>query len=431
VAGWRGKFLVALAFSWPVQAVAESRLQWKDEWRRFGAADIAFTLGAGAWSPILILTLRTPPTGWHRPLLFDTPVRDGLAIEADGDRHRTQIASDVIQYALGLYPFVVDAALVAGLLDRNFEVASQMALIDTEAFVLESLLVVATKRTIGRVRPGTAPCDDGDYACRNNSQRRSFISGHAAASFTGAGLICLHHRELPLYGSPAAGGIACATGLALALTDGILRIAADDHWATDVIASGAIGLVAGYVVPHLLHYSGPTDGHLDGMLHLGAVAGASRSSGETRFATGVAADARQFWWWDDDDTVGLEFAGGGLLSGTSRGHYFREGRASLRWWAKGFAIGPELAYRAEILPVAEDRDQLAAGGSIAFGHLEEEMQVILQTSWLPLGQGELDLVEASLEVAAFRYGMISLRVRRPIHDRGALFFASLGGRLPW
>jgi hypothetical protein len=99
----------------------------------------------------------------------------------------------------------------------------------------------------------------------------------------------------------------------------------------------------------------------------------------------------------------------------------------LRVWTAGFSLGPEVSYAAEA--DREDRDRLAGGGSIAFGLLEEETQVVLQASWLPLG-GQRDLIEAGLEVAAFRYGMVALRMRRSIEDR-AFVFLTLGGRLPW
>jgi len=164
---------------------------------------------------------------------------------------------------------------------------------------------------------------------------------------------------------------------------------------------------------------------LDGMLHLGAIAGAISAEP----AAGITADARQWWWLNRSKTYGLELAGSAILAGTRRAHHYREGRASLRVWGGGFAIGPELVYRAESQG-SEDRDHVAAGGSIAFGLLEEEMQVVLQTSWLPFG-GRSDLIEVGVEVGAFRYGMISLRMRRLLYQPGALFFVSLGGRLPW
>jgi membrane-associated phospholipid phosphatase len=399
---------------------------WRPDWPEFRPAEYAFTLGAGALVPILIWALPNPPPGWDRPLLFDDPLRDAIGVESRGGQRAAQLSADVIQYLLALHPYLIDAGLVAGLIDGDWNLAYQMALINTEAFVLQGLLVTATKRIIGRVRPGLDPCPAGDYSCRSRSQRRSFISGHASAAFTGAALICLYHRQMPLYRSSAADGIACATGLALAVTDGLLRVVSDDHHATDVIASGAIGLVAGYVVPYLLHFQGRTDGRLDGMLHLGAAGGIMRDR-DTQPAIGITVDARQWWWWNDAETIGLEIAGSMLLAGTRRSHYYREGRASLRVWAAGFSLGPELSYAAEA--AREDRDRLAGGGSIAFGFLEEETQVVLQASWLPLG-GSRDLIEAGLEVAAFRYGMVALRMRRSLEDR-ALVFLSLGGRLPW
>ncbi len=230
-----------------------------------------------------------------------------------------------------------------------------------------------------------------------------------------------------------ADGLACAAGVGLALTDGLLRIAAGEHWATDVLASGAIALVAGYVVPYLLHFAPPGDGRLDGSLSLSASTGPIRAGDETRFAIGLDAQARQWWWWNGRKSIGLELGGGALLAGTHDGFYFREGRASVRLWAFGLAIGPEISYRADVGPGRPDLDELAGGASIAFGLLEEETQVLLQASWLPLG-GQTDFVEAGLEVGLFRYGLIALSVRRLVPRKGAtgsLAVLSVGGRLPW
>jgi hypothetical protein len=47
---------------------------------------------------------------------------------------------------------------------------------------------------------------------------------------------------------------ACATGLALATAVGVLRIAADRHYATDVLLGAGVGLLSGWLLPWLLHY---------------------------------------------------------------------------------------------------------------------------------------------------------------------------------
>ncbi|HEV8549343.1 MAG TPA: phosphatase PAP2 family protein, partial [Polyangiaceae bacterium] len=82
----------------------------------------------------------------------------------------------------------------------------------------------------------------------------SFMSGHTTIAFTGAGLICAHHQHLPLYGGGAPDLLACIAALGAATTAGAMRVAADKHYATDVLLGMGVGLFAGYGLPNLLHY---------------------------------------------------------------------------------------------------------------------------------------------------------------------------------
>jgi membrane-associated phospholipid phosphatase len=42
-------------------------------------------------------------------------------------------------------------------------------------------------------------------------------------------------------------------GVALSLTTGYLRIAADKHWSTDILTGWVVGAAVGYAVPRLFH----------------------------------------------------------------------------------------------------------------------------------------------------------------------------------
>lgn len=71
----------------------------------------------------------------------------------------------------------------------------------------------------------------------DNSDRHSFPSGHTATAFAAATVL---HREYGLTLSPwiSAGGYAIATGT------GMLRVAHNQHWAGDVMAGAAIGILS-------------------------------------------------------------------------------------------------------------------------------------------------------------------------------------------
>jgi hypothetical protein len=59
-----------------------------------------------------------------------------------------------------------------------------------------------TKRLVARERPFGAACAGSEYTegCEDLDRFRSYYSGHAAITATGAGLVCAHHTRVPLYG---------------------------------------------------------------------------------------------------------------------------------------------------------------------------------------------------------------------------------------
>jgi membrane-associated phospholipid phosphatase len=71
---------------------------------------------------------------------------------------------------------------------------------------------------------------------------------------TAAGLTCVHHRHVPLFGHPAADTGACVAMVLATLGTGVTRIIADRHYTTDVLVGAAIGFGSGYGLPWLLHY---------------------------------------------------------------------------------------------------------------------------------------------------------------------------------
>jgi membrane-associated phospholipid phosphatase len=84
------------------------------------------------------------------------------------------------------------------------------------------------KKSVGRLRP-----DGSEYV--------SFYSGHTSEAFLSAGAICLSENDATCIGS-----------LLLAGTVGYLRIAADKHWASDVIVGAGIGYACGRLVPTIV-----------------------------------------------------------------------------------------------------------------------------------------------------------------------------------
>jgi membrane-associated phospholipid phosphatase len=107
------------------------------------------------------------------------------------------------------------------------------------------LVTQLVKITAGRQRPyahyRTAP------APLSQEDNLSFISGHSSLTFSiavGAGVIAQRrgYRLAP---------VIWATGLTVAATTAYLRMAADRHYFTDVLAGGAVGALGGALIPRL------------------------------------------------------------------------------------------------------------------------------------------------------------------------------------
>jgi membrane-associated phospholipid phosphatase len=121
-------------------------------------------------------------------------------------------------------------------------------------------LTRATQFAAGRSRPALPECErDPEYSkvCSPAYPGRtaSFLSGHTSLPFALAAVDCSHHMALGLYGSRPADLAACGILFAGASTTGMLRIVADQHWATDVAAGALLGTGLGYAIPWGLHYT--------------------------------------------------------------------------------------------------------------------------------------------------------------------------------
>lgn len=201
---------------------------------------------------------------WQGGILFDDGVRDAIQLRSPSQRALASTVSDALVSALILAPVFVDALLMAGLVRGDPELMARMLLIDLQAHAFAQGLTAIFKHAVGRERPASRGCREdpqrasSDPLCDESthtsiSDPASFFSGHSSLAFTSAALICLHHTEQGLFG-PVGDAAACATGMALATTVGLLRIAADRHYASDVLIGAGVGVLSGWLVPWLFHY---------------------------------------------------------------------------------------------------------------------------------------------------------------------------------
>lgn len=211
------------------------------------------TMLAGLGAAMMFMKDEAPR--WRGGVLVDDQSRAfGIARTPEGQLQAARV-SDYLLYSMIAWPYL-DAGVAMG--SGHAQTAWQMTLINTQSFVATSLLTFVIKRSARRERPfKTARCaeDPSDPSCDQSPDSGSFLSGHSSTAFTGAGLVCAHHGAMPIYGNKIADTGACAVALAAATVTGGLRVVADRHYTSDVLAGAAIGLASGWLMPKLLHYT--------------------------------------------------------------------------------------------------------------------------------------------------------------------------------
>ena len=220
-------------------------------WRRSDAADYLGIALAGAGTLYIETEHGHPRPKWKDTNFFDESMRDPLRLRSQGARDVAHGVGDALMYGMIAAP-VVDSFATLGIRDRAWDALWQTEMVNLESFAFTSLVSSLLQNLVAREKPFVRNCRDG--ACEGDQPNRSMPSGHAAFAFTGAGLVCNHHDYQSLYRDPAADRAACYTGMGLATLDGVARIMADHHYATDVLAGAALGLFSGYLLPGLLHY---------------------------------------------------------------------------------------------------------------------------------------------------------------------------------
>ena len=192
---------------------------------------------------------------------FDDQVGSALLPDDREGRRAAADASDVL-LALEINHMLFDALVVGWAMHGQGGVAYQMSAVNMETMAVSVGLTNLVKSIAARERPYGRQCASdpvlrrsGD--CEGRERYLSFFSGHSSAAFTVAGLTCMHHAHLPLYGGGARDGLACVSSLAAASAVGVLRVSAEDHYPSDVLAGAALGTAVGLGVPWLLHYRLP------------------------------------------------------------------------------------------------------------------------------------------------------------------------------
>lgn len=190
---------------------------------------------------------------WRGGILLDEPARDGLRLDTAEAREVAASVSDALLVATMLSTAAVDA-LAIPLAQDDSQRAWQATTAHVLALGLTDMMGEVVKAAVGRARPFERECrrDPTLPACTNGDSFHSFYSLHTGMAFTSAGFSCAMHLSRSAYGDVAADAASCGVSLALAMTTGLLRIAADRHYLSDVIVGAVLGFLVGYLVPLVL-----------------------------------------------------------------------------------------------------------------------------------------------------------------------------------
>lgn len=121
-------------------------------------------------------------------------------------------------------------------------------LLHVEAGLLSGGLTSLAKRHFHRPRPFALRCEPVDLgALDEEDAQQSFFSGHTSTAFA---LATTGWRIAGARGDRHAGTLK-GVGLALASLTGLLRIAADKHYVTDVVVGAAVGFGSGVLITKL------------------------------------------------------------------------------------------------------------------------------------------------------------------------------------
>ncbi|HEY3352961.1 MAG TPA: phosphatase PAP2 family protein [Polyangia bacterium] len=214
------------------------------DWRIDGPVTgvLAVTLVATEYR---IASLAPAACHWCQSNAFDRAGRDlrwGAIGTADALSYVTLFLTPAVTVAL----LGLDAYPAGGL--RRW---ADDTLIAAEATALAGVLTQAVKLAAGRQRPFVRALPPADRAHTSDpaDNNLSFFSGHASLAFaaaTSVGTVAtLRRYRLAPY--------VWAAGLTLAALTAYLRVAADKHYATDVLTGAAVGAAVGWAVPYL-HY---------------------------------------------------------------------------------------------------------------------------------------------------------------------------------
>lgn len=193
---------------------------------------------------------------WDSRNSFDDGIQDALGGDSRSTRDAAATASTVLLAALGA-GYAADIYFLRDDYDVEQSLMVGLTMTAGDLVVTETAKVAA-----GRERPYVRECRTNpgysDSCISGRDDNASFFSAHASESATLAGLVCV--RRLRRRDVTWRDRLLCGAAVATSATTGILRISAEEHYATDVLAGWGTGAVFGAAIPLLFpRWSGLED----------------------------------------------------------------------------------------------------------------------------------------------------------------------------
>jgi membrane-associated phospholipid phosphatase len=157
----------------------------------------------------------------------------------------TKLAGNLSDVLLVGTPVTLATVHYLALTHRDLGRFAEDALVALEALAFTAVATDAVKYAVARRRPDAW----ASGARRSAGDDNAFLSGHASGTFAAVasfGTVAML-RGYPGWPWLSAAGFTSATAISY------LRMAADRHWLTDVVAGAALGTGIGIAVPLLLH----------------------------------------------------------------------------------------------------------------------------------------------------------------------------------
>lgn len=231
-------------------------VRWDPRWKKF---ELGNYIGTGIMLAATLGSLAIPPTEdrWTQTNSFDVSVRNALKLDTLSGQLTARDASDIL-LLLSTNLLLVDTLIVTWWGHDAGEVAWEMALMSVEALAFNNAINGLVAAFASRERPYRDRCV-GENAteladCRQSKRYRSFFSGHSSTTFAVAGLTCMHHAHLPLYGGGLPDVLVCASAFGVAASTAVLRVVGDQHWGSDILVGAGFGTFSGLFLPWFLHY---------------------------------------------------------------------------------------------------------------------------------------------------------------------------------